>query len=109
MNNIIKIILSILAALTLFLAGWFSHAWKNRDQVSTEVKKAIEALNQEHKKALEAIKRDYKDKLEDKNDIINNLNLIINRLIKVFDTIEGAAAVRVVKNLKQNQEKLHRL
>ena len=42
MSNVIKIILSLLAALAVFLAGWFSHAWKNRNQVKKEVKKAID-------------------------------------------------------------------
>ena len=29
MNNILKVILSLLGALLMFLAGWFGKAWKD--------------------------------------------------------------------------------
>jgi hypothetical protein len=109
MDKIIKIILSILAILLMFLAGWFAHAWKNRGKVTTEVKEAITELNKQHKKVLEALKKDYDKKIEEKNKIIANLEAIIDRLIKFFESTEGPGVEKVIRNLQINKEKLHRL
>lgn len=109
MDKIIKIILSILAALLMFLAGWLAHAWKNRGKVTTEVKKAIVDLNKQHKKALEALKKDYDEKLKAKDKIIAELKNIIDRLIKLFESTEGPGVARVIRNLQINKEKLHKL
>lgn len=109
MDKIIKIILSILVALLMFLAGWFAHAWKNRGKVASEVKKAITDLNRQHKKALEALRKDYDKKIEEKNKIIDNLKAIIDRLIKLFESTEGPGVEKVIRNLQINREKLHRL
>lgn len=45
MDKVIKIILSIIGALLVFLVGWFFHAWENRGEVEKEVNKAIKELN----------------------------------------------------------------
>jgi hypothetical protein len=45
MSNILKIIFSLIGSLCIFLAGWFSHAWKNRGNTAKEVKKTIVDLN----------------------------------------------------------------
>ena len=59
MDKVIKIILNILAALIIFLLGVVVSVWKNRDKVSTEVKKAIADVNEQHKKALKALKENF--------------------------------------------------
>lgn len=109
MDKVIKIIFSLLAALLLFLAGWLAHAWKNRGKVTKEVKEAIRNLNQQHKKALKALKKDYDDKLEEKDKIIANLKEMIDRLITLFESTEGPGTEKVIRNLLNNKEKLHRL
>ena len=109
MDKVIKIILSILLALLAFLAGWFAHAWKNRDKVAKEVKKANSDINEQHKKALKSLKDDYEKKLKKKNEIISELNKIIERLIKLLESTEGPGVAKVMKNLNTNREKLHRL
>ena len=109
MDKVIKIILSILLALLAFLAGWFAHAWKNRDKVAKEVKKEISDINEQHKKALKSLKDDYEKKLKKKNEIISELNKIIERLIKLLESTEGPGVAKVMKNLNTNREKLHRL
>ena len=109
MNKVIKIIFSILAALALFLTGWVAHAWKNRGEVTKEVKKAIGDLNKEHKKALEALKDKYEEQLKKKDEIIENLQKIIDRLLILFKKIPGSNAAKVVNNLTTNRERLHKL
>ncbi len=109
MDKVIKIILSILLALLTFLAGWLAHAWKNRDKVAKEVKKAISDINEQHKKALKSLKDDYENKLKKKNEIISELKKIIERLIKLFESTEGPGVAKVMKNLNTNKEKLYRL
>lgn len=109
MDKVIKIILSILWALLAFLAGWLAHAWKNRDKVTKEVKKAISDINEQHKKALKSLQADYEKKLKKKNEIISELKKIIERLITLFESIEGPGVDKVMKNLNTNKEKLHRL
>ena len=110
MSNVIKIILSLLAALAVFLAGWFSHAWKNRKQVKKEVKKAIDDLNKEHAKALKALKDSYEEKLQKKDEIIKSLHEIIDRLLKVLQPLQAENSVGVntiINNLKSNKQKLY--
>ena len=110
MDKVIKITLSILAALVMFLVGWFAHAWKNRNKVAKEVKKAIIDINEQHKKALHSLKDDYEKKLKKKDEIISELKKIIDRLIKFFESIgEGPGVVKVINTLKTNQEKLRSL
>ncbi len=109
MDKVPKIIVSIIIALGLFLAGWFAHAWKNREEVPRQVKKAISVLNENHKKALKALKDDYEEQLKKKNEIIADLQQIIERLLKLFETIPGSAASKVVDNLVTNREKLNNL
>lgn len=110
MDKVIKITLSILAALVMFLVGWFAHAWENRNKVSKEVKKAIIDINEQHKKALHSLKDDYEKKLKKKDEIISELKKIIDRLIKFFESIgEGPGVVKVINTLKANQEKLRSL
>lgn len=106
MDKVIKIILSILAALCAFFVGWFAHAWKNRKEVSKEVKKAISELNREHKEALKSIRDSYEEKLKKKEEIIKNLEQIIDRLLKLFESIPGKSSERVISNLTTNKEKL---
>jgi len=112
MSNVIKVILSLLAALTLFLAGWFAHAWKNRGQVSKEVEKAISDLNKQHKKALQAMKDEYEEKLKKKNEIIRRLTEIIDRLLQVLLPLQGTGAHGVdslISKLNLNREKLRNI
>lgn len=110
MNKVIKITLSILAALVMFLVGWFAHACKNRNKVAKEVKKAIIDINEQHKKALHSLKDGYEKKLREKDEIISELKKIIDRLIKLFESIgEGPGVVKVINTLKTNQEKLRSL
>lgn len=106
MDKVIKIILSILVALCAFLAGWFAHAWKNRKEVPKEVKKAISELNREHKKALKSIRDSYEEKLKKKEEIIKSLEQIIDRLLKLFETIPGNSSEKVISNLTTNKDKL---
>ena len=112
MNNIIKIIFSIIGALVMFLLGWLANAWNNRGKVAKEVKEAITDLNEEHKKALKALKASYEEKLKKKNEIIADLKKIIERLIALFeplqkDNVHGAN--RVMKVILKNKEKLNQL
>ena len=109
MDKVPKIIVSIIIALGLFLSGWFAHAWKNREEVPRQVKKAISALSENHKKSLKALKDDYEEQLKEKNEIIADLQQIIERLLKLFETIPGSAASKVVNNLVTNREKLNNL
>ena len=109
MDKVIKIILSILGALLMFLVGWFSHAWKNRGEVGKEVNKAIKELNKQHNKALKSLKDEYDEKLRKKDEIISSLKSIIDRLIKLFESMEGNAAAKVMSNLIKNKEKLNNL
>ena len=109
MDKVIKIILSILGALLFFLLGWFAHVWKNREMVAKEVKKAISDINGQHKKALESLKDDYEEKLKKKNEIVSELKIIIERLIKYIKTIEAPGVARLEKNLNENYEKLNKL
>lgn len=110
MDKVIKITFSILAALLMFLAGWLAHAWKNRNEVTKEVKKAIIDVNEQHKKALHSLKDDYEKRLKKKNEIISELKKIIDRLIKLFESIEeGPGVIKVINTLRTNQEKLRSL
>jgi len=112
MDKIIKIILSIIGALLMFLAGWVSKAWTDRGHVRNEVKKAISDLNQEHKKALESLKSDYENRIKQKNEIIKKLNEIIDRLFNVLKPLQkdGYSDVnRVVDNLNKNKRKLEKI
>lgn len=109
MNKVVKIILSILLALTSFLAGWFVHAWKNRGHVEKEVKKAISDVNKLHKQAIMAIKDDYEKKLKKKDEIIKKLQGIIDRLLQVLQPLQGTGAYGVdslISKLNLNKEKL---
>ena len=109
MSNIVKIILSLLAALSIFLAGWLAHAWKNRYQIEKEVKKAISDINKQHKIALEEMKKEYEERLEKKDEIIRNLQGIIERLLRLLQPLQGTGAFGVdslIANLNSNKEKL---
>lgn len=109
MDKVIKIILSILTALLIFLAGWLSKVWKDRNKVAKEVKKAISDINEQHKKAIKSVKDDYETKLKKKDEIISELKKIIERLIKLFESTEGPGVAKVMKDLNTNKEKLYRL
>lgn len=112
MGNVIKIIISILGALTMFLAGWFLHAWKNRKAIAKEVKKTIADVNKEHKKALEALKLDYEKKLKKKDEIIADLHSIIDCLLNVLLPLQSSNAFgvdKLINNLNKNKEKLYKL
>ena len=110
MNNIVKIILSLILALVIFLAGWFAHAWKNRGKVAKEAKEALLEVNKLHKQAIMAIKDDYEKKLKKKDEIINKLLGIIDRLLQVLQPLQGTGAYGVdslISKLNLNKEKLH--
>ena len=112
MDKIIKIIYAILAALAAFLVGWFAHAWKNRKQITTEVKKTIADLNREHEKALEAMKESYIDKLKKKDEIIRNLQDIIDRLLGKLKPLQGTGAYGVdllISKLNSHKNQLKNL
>ena len=112
MDKLIKITLSILGALVMFLLGWVGHAWKNRKEVTKEVKKAIVDVNAEHKKALRALKSSYEEKLKKKDEIITSLNNIINRLLTILAPMSNKEIKPVnnlVNNLNKNQKRLSNL
>ena len=64
MDKVIKIILSILAALLLFLLGVVFGGREKREKVSKDVKKAISDVNKQHKKALAALRDECEEKLK---------------------------------------------
>lgn len=112
MSNLLKIILSLIWGLVLFLAGWFSHAWKNRGNVTKEVKKTIVDLNEERKKAEKAIRDSYEEKLKKKEEIIKSLYKIIERLIDLFEPLQkdkAYGAERVLNNIKKNKDRLDKI
>lgn len=109
MGKILNIIISLIGALFLFLAGWFAHAWKNRGNIAKEVKRTIVDLNKERKKAEKAIRKSYEVKLKQKEEIINSLYKIIERLIGLFEPLQKEnvfGANRVMNNIKKNKERL---
>lgn len=112
MSNIFKIIFSLIGALSLFLAGWFAHAWKNRGNIAKEVKKTIVDLNKERKKAEKAIRDSYEEKLKQKEEIIQSLYKIIERLIGLFEPLQKDnvfLANRVMNNIAKNKERLDKI
>lgn len=112
MSNIFKIIFSLIGALSLFLAGWFAHAWKNRGNIAKDVKKTIVDLNKERKKAEKAIKDSYEEKLKQKEEIIQSLYKIIERLIGLFEPLQKDnvfLANRVMNNIAKNKERLDKI
>lgn len=110
MDKVIKIILSILGALLLFLAGWFAKAWENRGKVTKEVKQAMTDLNNEHKKALKALLNDHEKKMRKKDEIITRLLQIIERLINTSSVLPHNNVVdKLLRNLAMNKNKLHKL
>lgn len=81
MAQIGKICLIILAALTIFLAGWIAGNWNKKKEITKAVKKAISDTQKVHGEVLKNIKADYEEKLRKKDDIIQRLMDIINRLL----------------------------
>ena len=81
MNQIAKICFQILAALTVFLAGWIAGNWNKKKAISDAVKIAISETSKVQKKALEKTKAEYEDKLRKKDELIAKLKEIIERLL----------------------------
>ena len=116
MNNILKVILSLLLALLMFLAGWFCKAWKD-SKIKKDVQKAVEAINKEHKEALKIMKDKYNKKIKEKDDIIirqkniiKRLNDIIDELLEKLKPINNSYSVnKLVNNLTLNKERLNKL
>lgn len=109
MGNVIKVILALLAALVLFLTGWFAHAYKNRKEVEKQVKEAISDINKLHKDALNSLKKEYEEKLRKKDEIIRKLIEIIDRLLRQLEPLQGTGAYGVdslICKLNTNKEKL---
>ena len=73
MDKVIKIILQIMAALVIFILGWFGGTFFMRRNTKKECNEAIEHLQEEHRKALKAQKQNYDTKLDEKNKIIKRL------------------------------------
>ena len=112
MGKILNIIFSLIGALLLFLAGWFAHAWKNRGNIAKEVKKTIVDLNEERKKAEKAIRDSYEEKLRKKDEIIESLYKIIDRLMNIFEPLQkekAYGAERVLNNIKKNKKRLDKI
>jgi single-stranded DNA-specific DHH superfamily exonuclease len=112
MGKILNIIFSLIGALLLFLAGWFAHAWKNRGNIAKEVKKTIVDLNEERKKAEKAIRDSYEEKLKQKEEIIQRLYKIIERLIGLFEPLQKDnvfGANRVMNNITKNKKRLDKI
>lgn len=109
MSSVIKVILSILAALIIFLAGVIFGSKNKEKRVRIEVKKAINDLNKEYKKALRAIKGDYEDKLREKEEIISRLSQFIDKLLFLLGSIEGVNTAYIIENLNKNKDKLSKI
>lgn len=109
MDKVIKIILSILAALLLFLLGVVFGGREKREKVSKDVKKAISDVNKQHKKALAALRDECEEKLKKKNEIISDLKKTIECLKIHLESVEEPGVARLVKNLNDNQEMLNKL
>ncbi|WP_314322002.1 hypothetical protein [Prevotella nigrescens] len=109
MSSVIKVILSILVALMIFLSGWIFGSKNKEKRVKIEVKKAINDLNKEHKKALKAIRGDYEDKLRKKEEIISKLYQIINKLLFLLEPIEGVSTAHIIENLNKNKDRLSKI
>lgn len=89
MDKVIKIILQILAALLIFILGWFGGSFFTRRKTKKECNTAIKDLQKEHKKALTAQKQNYETKLDEKNKIIKRLEDIIDRLLSLLASDNG--------------------
>ena len=93
----------------MFLAGWLSHAWKNRGNTTKDIKKTIVDLNKERKKAEKALKDSYEEKLRKKDEIIESLYKIIDRLTNIFEPLQkdkAYGAERMLNNIKKNKKRL---
>ena len=93
MKDVIKIIIALLAALLMFLIGWFGGSWKTRRRTKDECGDIIKTLQDEHKNALEAQKSEYEKKLEEKNKIVKRLEKIIERLLNILSSDDGTGKI----------------
>ena len=112
MNNVVKIICSLLAALATFLAGYLVGTRKKQGQIEKEVKKAISDINKQHEQVLKQMKEEYENSLKTKDKIIRNLQSIIERLLRQLQPLQGSGDFGVdslIANLNSNKEKLKNL
>lgn len=66
-------------------------------------------MNKERKKAERSKRNSYEEKLKQKDEIIENLYKIIERLIGLFEPLQKEnvfGANRVMNNIKKNKERL---
>lgn len=110
MSNVVKIILAILAALTAFLAGWFTSEYKNRKKVAEAVKNTIEEMNKAHAVALESLKDQYEEQLKKKDRITSQLRDIIQRLLIELNPFSDNEAVsELISKINASTEQLGQL
>lgn len=110
MDKVIKVIIQILAALLIFIIGWFGGSLFTRRKTKKECNEAIKDLQEEHKKALKAQKQNYETKIDEKNKIIIRLKDIIERLLSLLASdngqgkfIEESVAGRRLKHVLMTQ------
>jgi len=89
MDKVIKIIIQILAALLLFIIGWFGGSFFTRRKAKEECNAAIKDLQKEHKEALKANKQKGEEMQEKKDEIIERLKGIIERLLSLLSSDDG--------------------
>lgn len=105
MQAVAKICARILMALGVFLAGWIAGNWNKKKAVTTAVKKAIGDVQATQEKALKAIRDEYDEKLRKKDEIIQNLKEIINRLLRILQEkdISGKSVSQSTLGMKLTQ------
>lgn len=114
MNQIAKICLQILAALTIFLLGWIGGNWNKKKAISKAVKKAMSETRKVQKMASEKTKAKYEDKLRRKDELIAKLKEIIERLLSLlrasdsngFSAISTKGGMRLANILDSQLNKL---
>ncbi len=117
MGQIAKICIQILVALTLFLTGWIAGNWNKKKAITDATKKAICDVQKTQKEALMRVKGEYEDKLRKKDEIINRLKDIIERLLRELNKKDasGYAAsltppgLKLTRTLKDQLNKLNTL
>lgn len=89
MSDVIKVILRILIALLVFLAGWIGGSFLTRKKTKSKCNEAIKNLQEEHKEALKAKKQKGEELQKKKDEIIERLECIIDKLLSMLSSDDG--------------------